>query len=270
MPAVASPPYPQSLTVGYWNKAKGLIARISKVKTGITEELQKADKAFKNAPFKEVDVDAQIKDVLAKSKGQQKKALEQFQDEYLRKYQPIFRGLQTVYSDLAMTLTQKVAEFEKDEKLQKFAPAVKVMADAADKFTYAVSWGTVSDSNTKELTLKIAYAGESDKVYGNALQKIKDIIATATSDLNGYKTKPPTASKYHSPFWNQVLRNIGVYINTAEKVTPGVKAKFAAPMKAAGERWIESKMPKKDEEVPDLIKQDILLVAKFKAISDNL
>ena len=47
MAAVTPPPYPQGLTVAFWNKAKGVIARISGVKTGITEELQKAEKAYK-------------------------------------------------------------------------------------------------------------------------------------------------------------------------------------------------------------------------------
>lgn len=41
-----APEYPVELTVKYWDKKKGLIARVSKVKTGITEELKKTQKLF--------------------------------------------------------------------------------------------------------------------------------------------------------------------------------------------------------------------------------
>ena len=198
------------------------------------------------------------------------KELKEFQDQYLRNYQPIFKNLSATFYSLSEFLKEKSSEFENDEKLKKFAPAVTVMAEEANKFSYAVAWGTVSDKNTKELTQRIKNAEESDKIYSNALAKIKPTIDKSHELLKGYKTKPPTAKAYATPFWNTYLRNIGVYIATAETRKPGLKAKFAVPLKTAAMQWAQKSLPQEDEDVPEQIKKDVVLVTKFKAISDLL
>jgi hypothetical protein len=146
MPVAALPPYPKSLTTASWDKAKGLIARISKVKTDVTEELQAAERAFKAAPFGELNVSP-----LVLNKSLDLKGLKQVQDDYLRKYQPRFRALELVFYDLSQTFKKKAAEFEADPKLKQLAPALKTMSADANKFTYAVAWGTVSSPNQKYL-----------------------------------------------------------------------------------------------------------------------
>jgi hypothetical protein len=267
MPAVTPPPYPTSLKVSSWNKAKGLIARISGVKTGVTEELEKAAELFKKAPFDEVNITPNLNKFLEQAPTSDK--LKVFQHAYLEKYHPKFKALESGFLDLHLWLVDKAKEFEKDEKLAKFAPVVKLMAEDANKFRYAVAWGTVSDENQKDLQKSINDMAEVEKMKANAIPKLKKMISDASTEVNKYKTKSISKDDY-GLLWKEQLRGIGAQIKSAAKIDPSITEKFAVPMKTAVTQWAQGNLPKKDEDTKGQIKEDIELVKKFKDISDKL
>lgn len=262
MPAVTPPPYPKTLTTASWDKAKGIIARISKVQTGVTEELQAAVKAYNAAPFAELNVAP-----LLLNKTFDVKGLKQLQDDYLRKYQPQFKKLEEVFYDLSRTMKQKAADFEKDGSLKKFSPVLKLMADDANKFTYAVAWGTVSAPNQRFLQDAIDSQIKVAKMWAEAGKRLKTMIDKAWSGANGYRSKPPKLDEYKK-FWKEELRGIGAQIAMAAKSDPTIIARYAAPMNIAKKQWADGNLPTKDDKIADQIKDDIDLLKKFKAISD--
>jgi hypothetical protein len=262
MPAVAPPPYPKSLTTASWDKAKGLIARITKVKTGVTEELQAAAKAYKEAPFGDLNVSPLVLNKTFDSAG-----LKKLQDDYLRKYQPQFKKLEGVFYDLSQTLKQKASAFEKDPKLKQFSAVLKLMGDDANKFTYALAWGTVSGPNQRYLQDMIDAQLKTEKMWAEAGKKLKVMIDKASSVANGYSSKPPKVSDYKI-FWKEELRGIGAQIAMAGKSDPGLVGRYAVPMGIAKKQWADAQLPTKDGEVAAQIKKDIELLKKFKTVSD--
>ena len=262
MPNVTPPPYPKSLTTASWDKAKGVIARISKVKTGVTEELKAAGKAFDAAPFAALNVSP-----LVLNKTFDVKGLKQLQDDWLRKYQPQFKSLESVFYDLSQTLKKKAGDFDKDSSLKKFSPVLTLMANDANKFTYAVAWGTVSSPNQRYLQDMIDGQIKTEKMWAEAGKKLKTTIDVASSKANAYKSKTPDLTAYRK-FWTEELRGIGAQIAMAAKNDPNVVARYAAPMTIAKKQWADASLPKKDGEVAEQIKKDIELLKKFKTISD--
>jgi hypothetical protein len=263
MPAVKPPPYPKSLTVDSWNKAKGLIARILQIKTGITEELKKADKLFNAAPFADVNIAPLLQKKLDLA------ALKKAQDDYLRKYHPIFKKLEGDFHDLSSFLTKKAQEFEKNDTLKKFAPVVKIMASDANKFTYAVAWGTVSSENQAYLQKAINDAEKAEKQWAEAAQGLKNMIDKACKAVDKYKSKTPSLNEYKK-LWQEELRGIGAQIAMASRADPTIKDKFVGPSKKAAKQWAQTALPTKEEEVAEQIKKDLLLLREFKKISDGM
>jgi hypothetical protein len=262
VPTVTPPPYPKSLTTASWDKAKGVIARISKVKTGVTEELQTAAKAFAAAPFATLNVSPLVLNKTFDAKG-----LKQLQDDYLRKYQPEFKKLEAVFYELSQTLKKKAGDFDKDDKLKKFSPVLTLMANDANKFTYAVAWGTVSTPNQRYLQEMIDAQVKTEKMWAEAGKKLKTMIDTASSKANGFKSKTPKVADY-STFWKEELRGIGAQIAMAAKSDPTILTRYAVPMGIAKKQWADSSLPKKDDEVAEQVKKDIDLLKKYKTISD--
>ena len=163
MPKVTAPTLPASLTVSYWDKAKGILARITKVKTGVTEELKAAKAALDKAPFGELNIFPQLDGKNIDAAG-----LRKIQDDYLRKYHPQFKALESVFWDLGQFLNKKAKEFEADDKTKKFAPALMVMGSDANKFSYAVAWGTVSSENQQYLQTAINDRTKAEKLWAEA------------------------------------------------------------------------------------------------------
>lgn len=267
MPDIAQPDFPKSLTTSSWDKAKGLIARISGVKTGVTEELESVAKAYKASAsaFKNLNVFTACSDI-AKRDGTLAD-YKKLQDDYLRKLQPEFKKLEGAFYDLSETLKKKAREFENDEKLKKFAPVLTLMANDANKFTYAVAWGTVSSSNQRYLQDLIDNRTKADKQWAEAAGNVKKLIETAYKGLNSYKNKPPKLSEY-DVFLRGDLRGIGAQIAMAAKGDPSFKEKYAAPLKIAATLWAQKSMPKEGE-IAARILEDFDLVKKFKAIADR-
>jgi hypothetical protein len=263
MPAVKPPEFPKTLTIASWEKAKGVIARITSVKTGVTEKLSDAIKAYKAAPFDDLNVSPAV----LKSTGGLK-GLRAVQDDYLRKNHPAFKKLEMVFYDLSETLKKKASDFDKDDKLKKFSPVLRLMAEDANKFTYAVAWGTVSESNQKYLETAINSEIKAEQMWAAAAKKVKAMIDSASSLANSYKSKPPNLAGYTS-FWAQQLRGIGAQIQMAGKNEPGFAEKYSVPLSIAKKQWADGSLPKKDADVAEQVKADIVLLKKFKDISDK-
>ncbi len=268
MAKVVVPKYPDALTVKSWNKAKGLLARITKVKTGITEELTAAHQAYLNAPWAELNATA-FATKYDKSGTKTQKSQEALLRLYLEKNHPPFKELEKTFYLLSSFLKQKAAEFAKDEKTKTFAKAALLMADAANKFTYAVAFGTVSSAQQAEMTKWIKEAAGIEKLWAQARQKLVVMINAADSAVSKAKSKTPTAKDYAS-LWKEELRGIGAQIQMAGKGDPTLIDKFKAPMDIAKKQWMDSALPKKDEDVAAQIKLDVVLVGKFKKIASTL
>jgi hypothetical protein len=262
------PSYPDALTVKFWNKAKGVLARIKQIETGITKELEAARSDFDKAPWADLSVEAFLTKH-AKQGSKTRKDYEQFLRLYLETLQPPFKKLEGRFDDLASFLKKKAQEFEEDPQTKGFAKAVQVMADAAHKFTFAVAWGTVSSPQQAAFAQFMKEADEVEKQWKTARNDLTGMIDRAEKAVTKAKSKVPTASAY-AAIWKQELRGIGAQIAMAARGEPQLLTTFKDPMKIASIQWAEKSLPKDDKSVEEQIKKDIVLVGKFKQAAATL
>lgn len=245
MTKIAIPPYPVSLTVQSWDKAKGLIARISGVKTGVTELLQAAQKQFKDAPWSEATNDEVVAEI---SRGGLQ-PLQEWHKDYAARLHPKFRALQTTYANLSSTLAEKAQAFEKDEKLAKFAPVLKKMSEDANKFTYAVSWPTVSDGVNKAVLNRTQQLQERKKKAGEYVSQMEGALDKVIKKLDEFDKKPPTPAQYEKLF-SAYHRLPGTFIGVVGKDYPHVGVMFKDYMSYASKHFT-----KEPDEKTDMKKQ---------------
>jgi predicted GTPase len=125
------PKYPTILREQDWNKKKGVLAKVLKGKTGISEQLKAAEKAFDKvqpAYFSDTWVDTSSKDSCDK-------ALKALSDHFSGPVKDLCNELLKV-KNLA---TRKEAEFKKNPLIPKASREhVGRIADAAQELTDAV------------------------------------------------------------------------------------------------------------------------------------
>ncbi len=266
MPKVVIPTLPSSLTVAAWDKAHGIIAKLTSKKTGVSEQLRTAKAALDAAPFNELNTAP-----LVLNKTFDLPGLKKVQDDYLRKYHPQFKALELVFGDLSRWLAAKAKEFETDDKLKKFAPVLKLMSADAHKFTFAVAWGTVSDDNQRYLQGVINSKAAEEKLRAQALPNMKKSINDAKKAVEAAKKDAKLdLSSYERPLWSQSLRGIGAQIALAGRADPTIPAQFAVPMGVAKKLWADGNKPAKVSDLPARLKKDLDLVEDFKAIADKM
>lgn len=192
MPKVQPPPYPSALTVAAWNKAKGILARIKQIETGITKELQAAAKQFNDAPWKALDVTVIVAEENKRKMpaGLTVQDLETIQRDYLQTYQPTFKQLQGRFAELHTFLKDKAVSLAQDDATKGFAKAVELMAEEANKFTYAVAWGTVSSDNQKWLTLMLENKKKEVAIRAKAKEDLVSMIDKAITEVKMSNKKP--------------------------------------------------------------------------------
>jgi len=250
------PPYPESLKVKTWEKAKGIAAWMSSRNTGVTALLEKAEKAFKSAPW-----EATADEPLAEQYRRGPEALEEFLRQHHQKYQPAFRQLQASFADLSSDLKSKAKELEKDEKVAKFAALVAKMAEDANKFTYAVAWGSVSDQLQKEaIRLRANFAERKKKIHEH-LSKVEPAIEKVIHKLESFKDAPPTTKAYKDLF-PQYHRLPGTYISVAAKDAPELKVTFKDFLQYGSDNWTNEPSAKTD--MKKLIEADLKVLKKAK------
>lgn len=259
----SKPPYPPSLTVKSWEKCKGIIARISGAKTGVTEMLKKAEKQFNDAPWEKATAISQ----LAEEQRKGPEAIKLFHRNLSNTYQPKFRELQQVYADLTIDLAQKAKTLESDPKLVKFAPVLKKMSEDANKFTFAVSWGTVSDRVQKEILKIQEMFAERAKKARSHIEKIGPAIDKVINKLNEFKNNPPTPNAYEKLF-SAYHRLPGTFIGVASKDIPEVGTTFKEYMTYASNNWTKEPAPKTD--MAKMVKKDIEVLENAKKLIDKI
>ena len=266
MPKVTVPTLPNSLTVSSWDKARGIIAKLTTKKTGVSEQLRTAKAALDAAPFGELNTSP-----LVLNKTFDVAGIKQVQDDYLRKYHPQFKALELAFGDLSRWLAAKAKEFEGDDKLKKFAPVLKLMSTDAHKFTFAVAWGTVSEENQRYLQDRIDSRVAEEKQRAQALPNMKKSIDNAKKAVEAAKKDAKlTLSTYERPLWAQSLRGIGAQIALAGRADPTIPPQFAGPMDVAKKLWADGNKPAKLTDLPARLKKDLDLVEDFKTIADKL
>ncbi len=243
------PTYPSALTVKSWDKAKGVLARISKVETGVTALLKEAQTEFDKAPFD--DMVDYTKLVPIQRQGIE--ALKTYQKEFLSKYHPKFKVLENHFRSLSSKLEEKATAFEKEPKLAQFAKVIKLMATEANKFSYAVAWGTVSDAMQKKISQEIL---KFENDLGNEAKHLEDALDACkkcVKKLQSFKAAPSPAE--YEKLFSGTHRTPGTFISTAGKANPAIQKKFASYMKYASENFL--KAPPSNTNMDKQIQKDI-------------
>lgn len=265
MPKVTPPPYPKLLTVDGWNKTKGLIARIKKVKTGVSEELTKVKAKFDAIKWDDLIINKMIPE----NERLTAKRCEEVLRAYLEKYHPIFKKLEEEYFTLSGFLKKKADDFEKDKDMKQFSKGLREMSEAANKFRYAVAWGTISSENQKWMEERKALALVADKQKAESVSRLKEIIYGALKAANEAKSQKLTASTYERPYWSQNLRGIGAQIKlAAPHLPPNVAKQLLIVNKEVANLWNQNGMPS-TEEIPARLLVDIEKLTKFKQAIDQ-
>jgi hypothetical protein len=263
MPDVKIPKYPEALTVKSWNKAKGVLARIRKIETGITLELEKAYKQYQEAPWAKVDLSSALMEEERKGRVSAAKMKEMFRD-YLTSYQPQFKSLEACFSELSTFLANKAKTLAEDEATARFAEVVNVMPAEANKFTYAVAWGTVSSENQKWFGERLKSRQEREEVFVRAREGVSKMIEKAQTDLAKMAHGTPTPKDYKI-FWKDQLRGIGAQIALVGKEDEEYIKKFALPMSIAKKQWADANIVKVEtkEQIAEALKKDKKLLEGF-------
>ena len=149
--------------------------------------------------------------------------------------------------------------------------ALKLMSTDANKFTYAVAWGTVSAENQRYLQDRIDSKVAEVKQRAQALPNMKKSIDNAKKAVEAAKKDAKlNLSTYERPLWSQSLRGIGAQIALAGRSDPAIPPLFAVPMGVAKKLWADGNKPAKETDLPARLKKDLDLVEDFKAIADKL
>lgn len=267
MPKIEQPAFPKALSKSSWEKAKGMIAIVSGVKTGVTEQLESAAKQYKASAkaFEKLDVLPLVKELNAANGNAA--AHDKLKTQYIKSLRPGFLALEQTFIDLSALLVKKATDFQSNPKLIKFAPVLNLMSNEADKFAKLVAWDEVSRSNLEYLQERINTLEQSERQWAAARGRVTTLIDEAVDQLAKWKTKTPTI-KVYDPFLRETLRAIGAQIKMAEKGHPGISDKFAAPLNVAKKLWSQGAVPEQDG-MADRILKDIKLVGQFKNIDNN-
>lgn len=119
--------YPKELTPAYWNKHKGVIAKVLKKKTGVTESLKKAEAAFKKIKpqlFHEATVDMSTKAACKQAAA----ALASHFNSEVKKCTDALRELRTLAE-------KRRKEFGKNILVRSATKELKKIEDKAQKHT---------------------------------------------------------------------------------------------------------------------------------------
>jgi hypothetical protein len=261
MPKILAPEYPKALTVDGWNKTKGLIARIKKIKTGVSEELTKAKKEFDKVPWGEK---LSIGQYVPEGKRLTEQDCKDILRTYLENIHPTFKKLEETFHTLSAFLKKKGNEFASDKDMKQFSKGLLDMAEVANKFTYRIAWGTVSEDNQKWIRERQEAAAKSDKQKKEAVTRLAELINVALKAAQNAKSSKLDKSSYVAPYWNENLRGIGAQIKlAAPHLDPTVAKQLLVLNKEVANIWSEKGMPKTDEDVPKHIDKDIEMLKKF-------
>jgi len=262
MPPIKAPEYPKALTVAGWDKTKGLIARIKKVKTGVSEELTKTKKVFDAVPW---GVPLSIGGLVPEGKRLTEKDCKDILRAYLEKHHPTFKKLEETVFLLSAFLKKKASDFEQDKDMKQFSKGLKEMAEVANKFTYAIAWGTVSEDNQKWIRERQEAAAKADKQKTEAVSRLKELVNGAIKAAGEAKSNKITAKEYERPYWSENLRGIGAQIKlAAPHLDPAIAKQLLVVLKDVTNLWSQSGMPTDDKLVPARLAKDIEILNKFK------
>lgn len=260
MPKIKKPDYPTELTVKYWDKKKGLLARVSKIKTGITDELTKTFKLFEAVPWARLDLT--LFTPHKADKQQIDDALKEFQKETSTSINAAYKGMRA----LENFLEKKAEDFKADPKTKEFAADAKKMADAARVFSFAIAPGTLSEPITQEYKLYMLAIKNRAEVLANSSKTFKKyVLASLTDTEKAIKSGKMTSSQY-TEHWSENLRGIG----TVAKLLMAEYPELKAPIAVAAKLWAQAALPKTDEEVPTQLSKDLVILKKYKVVADKL
>ncbi len=259
MTAPKGPEYPDELTVKYWEKKKGLLARISKIKTGITEELKKTKKLFEQIDWFAMDIHRYTKGTYDR-KGLEK-ALKECVEATGDAVQAAYKGMRA----LEIFLTDKASELKKDKKTAGFSDDVSEMADAARKFSFMIAPGTLSDQIMVEYKICLKSVEVKEQLLSQLGKTFKVYVAKAIKAVREAKQQPMTVPDY-AELWSEHLRGIGATCKGIIGEYPELKE----PLKIAATQWGENCVPGKAEEIPELLEKDLELLTQFGLIAKKV
>jgi hypothetical protein len=260
MSAVKKPDYPEALTVKYWNKKKGVLARISKVKTGITEQLEKAHDLFEDVPWEKLDLHAYLPGRY--DRDQLDAALQRLKEETSDKVNKAYKGMRS----LENFLHDKAEDLEKNEKTKKFAEDVEEMSKAAKKFSFTLAVGTLSEPITAAYNQAVIGLNTRAQVMGKTNETFKKYVRTALDATEEGLEKGMSAQFYTTEHWPQNLRGIGTFAGKVAENHPELKE----PMQRAAQYWVQSALPKNDQAVPAQLEKDRDVLQDYWKVAKDL
>lgn len=260
MPAVEKPDYPDALTSKHWKKKKGLLARISKVKTGITEELKEAQDLFDDVSWDKLDLQKYLSGRY--NREQLEQAMQQLREDTSDKVSKAYKGMRS----LENFLKDKAKEMEKNEKTKKFAEDVEEMAEAAKKFSFVLAPGTLSEPITAEYNEAVIGLNTREQVMQKTNATFKKYVRTALDATEEGIEKGMTAQFYTTEYWSQNLRGIGTFAGKVAENHPELKE----PMQRAALLWVQSALPNNDHEVAGQLLKDRAVLQDYWKVAKDL
>lgn len=260
MPAFRKPEYPKSLTTSDWSKHKGVLAKIMRVKTGVTEELTATRRLFDAVPWDKLDLTLYVPH--RAGKAELDAAMKKLNADTVKAITAAYHSMR----DLSGKLKSKAGEYGKNAKTKETAKQLLKMADDANKFSYAIAPGTISDPISKEYDRYVADIAKKEQVLANQRGIFKTYVSKALVAVQGAMTKPMTATDYKENLWSEHLRGFGAAAKVLIADYPGLKS----PMQIAMKQWMQDALPKNDPAVPAQLKKDFDLLRQFNQFASQM
>ncbi|MGJ3627106.1 hypothetical protein AB5I41_09595 [Sphingomonas sp. MMS24-JH45] len=254
------------------------MAKAFKGETGITAELKKAKAVYDKLDWQQLDAEkfsnAKIKHGERVTPAKADEVLKAYLDEV----HPTFAPLEKTFAKLSTFLSGQAKTMAGSTTTKSAGKTAQTMADAANKFSYAVAWGTISSKQQAYLAGAKTTAIEVEKSWAAARGKIQPEIARAAPAVKDFAQKirpymdrlaaggsdapkPGTLKMDYEKLCGKYLRGIGAKIKQASD--PALEAQFKGPLETAKKQWSQSGGPSDDRDVPDHIRNAIALLTDF-------
>lgn len=258
MVALKPPKYPPTLTTQSWDKAKGLMARVARGHTGVSDELKKAAKAFMDAPWFDLpdppEEDERSEEELAKLEKEKARIKVKFDN------------LQVVFEELSEFLAKSAKTYEKDKLMKQAVEALKTMAENAQDLSGQVAWKVLAEEYEEALAEAEEEAKAATKDEASAIAVLKKLIDNAaTRCKNLARENPAPGVNKYKEFKRLKLRGIKIQVDNVAKFRKTTNYDLKDALAEARKSWADSvPLPKPTDNIKARLKKDADLLKKFK------
>jgi len=236
--------FPKSLTVKDWDKQKSALAKLFAKPTGISDELTKVKEKFDAVDWQKMA----IHERMPQGRAANAEKLEEIKDLILKEQTKELKAAYQGFRDLASFLSNKAKELGKKGTKVPDATCkhIEEMSKEADKFSFSIALGTISDLIMKDYQ---DYKADMEKARIARLNGAKTAIGYLASTIKiGSTGAIKTVSDYEN-YWSEHVRGIGTGLAILVVDYPGL----APLINQAKKQWSQDNKPKNDGEVPKAV-----------------